>query len=195
MNLKHFYLDKNFTPINDQIRAKKVRCINSENVNLGVIDTHDAMKLANKVGLDLIQISNPKNGEPPICKILDYGKYQYDLSKKQKLQDKKQRESITKVKEIRFRPSTEANDLEVKARQAAKFLLSGHKLVVCVFFKGRENAHRDHAKTKFEDFLDMVNSLDELKGLTAQPDGNVFADNRGVSASVVAHPASKKQMV
>lgn len=182
--------DQNFTPVNYQIRAKKVRCINNNNANLGVIDTVEAMKLANKVGLDLIQISNPKNGDPPVCKISDYGKYKYDLSKKQKLQEKKQRESIIKTKEIRFRPSTDANDLQVKARQAAKFLLSGHKLIVSVFFKGREFSHKDRAQNRLADFLDLVNSLDELKGLTAQPEGNVLADHRGVSASVVA---SKKQ--
>lgn len=141
--------------VNKTIRAKKVRCINQDDKNLGVIATNEAIKIAKDVGLDLVQISNPK-GNAPVCKILDYGKYKYELSKRRKEQAKKQRESVVKLKEIKFRPSTDAHDLQTKANKASKFIKDGCKVKIAIQFKGRELAHKDVAEDRFYEFFEML---------------------------------------
>jgi translation initiation factor IF-3 len=100
-------------------------------------------------------ISAPNNGIP-VCKILDSGKYKYDLSKKQKDMARKQRESAVKVKELKFRPSTDINDLKTKAKQAEKFLLDGCKIKVSIKFKGREMSHKNIAYDRIFEFVNLV---------------------------------------
>lgn len=143
--------------INRDIRAKEVRCIDHNNKNLGVIKKDDAIKLAEDAGLDLVMISgNTKKGQIPVCKILDSGKYKYDMSKKQKDMARKQRESAVKVKEIKFRPSTDINDLKTKAKHAEKFLADGCKIKVSIKFKGREMSHKGIAYDKMFEFVDLI---------------------------------------
>jgi len=116
--------------------------------------TYNAIKLAEESGLDLVQISYNKSGS--VCKIMDYGKYKYELSKKEKLMAKKQRESMVKVKEIKFRPSTDYNDLETKARNARKFLDDGCRVKVIIKFKGRELSHKDVARARLDEFVALL---------------------------------------
>lgn len=152
-NRNSFNREKYF--VNHFIRAKKVRCI-SDNENYGVIQIDDALKLANDAGLDLVQISNGNDGIPT-CKILNYSKFKYEQSKKEKLAKKKQRENTIKVKEIKFRPSTDDNDLKTKAKRAQEFLDDGNKLKVTIVFKGRELNYKEIAQetlNKFVNFLD-----------------------------------------
>jgi translation initiation factor IF-3 len=148
--------------VNNQIRSDTVRCINQDNENLGIISKHEAMSLANSKGLDLVQVSPLKKGTIPTCKIIDYGKYKYDLSRKEKVKSKKQRESIIKLKEIKFRPCTGVHDLSIKATRAAKFLKDDCKLKITVVFKGREKTHTEVALNKLDDFIDLVMSSDIL---------------------------------
>ncbi|HVI42753.1 MAG TPA: translation initiation factor IF-3, partial [Anaerovoracaceae bacterium] len=129
--------------INHQIRGQKVFCINHENVNLGLIPLSQALNLAQEHGLDLVQVSAPSKDRAPTCKILDSGKYKYDLSKKKKEAEKKQREAIVKTKEIKFRPTTDLNDLKTKARKAEGFIEEGCRVKISITFKGREISHQE----------------------------------------------------
>ncbi len=139
-----------------QIRAPKVLCIDSENVNRGVIPISDALTLAKKSGLDLVQISSSPKQDVPTCKILDYSKFKFDQSKRDRLTRKRQRETTAKVKEIKFRPSTDAHDLSIKAKQAGKFLLAGHKVKATIVFKGREISYVDDSRSTLRDFVEMI---------------------------------------
>lgn len=137
-----------------QIRAHRVLCINHNNENCGVIPISDALKMAEDNGLDLVQINNDVKN--PTCKILDYNKFRYDLSKKEKLAKKKQRESIIKIKEIKFRPTTDENDLRIKAKHAREFLDDGNKVKITIVFRGREMSYRDIGMDTLNKFIDMI---------------------------------------
>lgn len=143
------------TFINYGIRASQVLCIDHLNNNLGIISFIEAMNLAKENNLDLVQVSPPGN-QPITCRIADHGKLKYDLSKKKKEADKRQRENIVKIKEIKFRPTTDDNDLMVKARQVEDFLKEGHKVKISVTFKGREMTHQEVALSTLETFLGLV---------------------------------------
>jgi len=122
--------------INNEIRAKEVRIVGDNIENSGeVVTIREALDLADNMGVDLIEINN---ADIPICKILDYKKYLYDLKKKQKDQEKKQKENAQEVKELRFGPNTDEHDYNFKLNHAEKFLEKGDILKATVFFKGRE---------------------------------------------------------
>ena len=122
---------------NDRIRASEVRVIGPEGTNLGVMSPKKALELAQGVGLDLIEIS--PGATPPVCRILDFGKYLYEESKKSK--DAKQH--ATKLKEVKFRVRIDEHDFETKLRRAESFLDHGHKVKLTLQFRGRENEHRE----------------------------------------------------
>ena len=122
---------------NKKINSLEVQVISSEGQNLGVLSTKEALHLAEKEGLDLIEIA--PNANPPVCKIIDMGKYKYDLQKKANKAKKKQK--ISELKEIKFRPGTEIHDYNFKIKNAQKFLLKGDKVKFTVRFKGREMQH------------------------------------------------------
>lgn len=149
---KFFKEEKYF--INFNIRSQKVRCIDPDGNN-AVLSIKDAVSLADTFGLDLVQISNGKE-EIPTCKILDYSKFKYEQSKKEKLSKKKQRENVIKVKEIKFRPSTDLNDLKIKAKHAQDFLDEGHKLKVTVVFRGRELQYQQVAAETMTTFVSFL---------------------------------------
>jgi len=120
--------------INEEIREKEIRLIDSDGTQLGIVSSKDAQKLAHEKKLDLVMIAPTAN--PPVCKILDYGKYRYELQKKEKEAKKKQK--IMTIKEIRLSPNIESHDLNVKATNANKFLKNGDKVKVTLRFRGRE---------------------------------------------------------
>lgn len=138
--------------INREIRANEVRCIDKNNQNIGVISINKAIRMAEEDGLDLVQIS-PSNDGIPTCRIVDYGKFKFELSKKQKEKSRKQRESAIKQKEIKFRPNTDINDLQTKARMASKFISEGCRVRVYIKFRGREIAHKCVAEDRFNEFI------------------------------------------
>jgi len=123
--------------INDRIRSSEVQVINSDGKNLGTLPTKEAIDIAKQEGLDLIEIS--PNASPPVCKIIDIGKYKYDLQKKTNKAKKKQK--IVNLKEIKLRPVTEIHDYTFKIKNANKFLEKGDKVKFTVRFKGREMQH------------------------------------------------------
>ena len=120
--------------INEQIRDKEVRVIGEEGDQLGIMSSKEALKLAEDAGLDLVKIA--PTAKPPVCKIVDYGKYRYELSRKEKEAKKKQR--IIEVKEIRLSPNIDTNDLNTKINAAKKFLSKGDRVKVTLRFRGRE---------------------------------------------------------
>lgn len=142
--------------VNYHIRSANVVCIDDEDKNLGIITLTDAVKLAQSKSLDLVLVSPGKNGSPPICKILDFGKFRYEQDKKEKITKKRQRENIIKIKEIKFRPNTDDNDLKIKANQMLTFLNEGNKVKITVTFKGREIAHKEIGTMTLKKFINML---------------------------------------
>lgn len=125
--------------INEQIRDKEVRVIGEDGEQLGIMSSKDALKLAKEAELDLIKIA--PTAKPPVCKIVDYGKYRYEQMRKEKEAKKKQK--TIDIKEIRFSPNIDTNDLNTKVNQARKFLIKGDKVKVSIRFRGRELAHTE----------------------------------------------------
>lgn len=142
--------------INNSIRVPKVLVIDDAGKNLGVLPTYEALKIAVERGLDLVQMSPPRGGMPPTCKILDYGKYKYTQSKNTRAAERKQRESEVKTKEICFRPVTDDNDLRIKAKKTQEFLHEGDKVKIVIKFRNREASHKEVAMNTFNYFLDLV---------------------------------------
>lgn len=126
------------TRVNERIRAPKVRVVFGEGQQLGVMSTREAVEKAKSVGLDLVEIA--AKADPPVCKIVDYGKYKYEQSKLKKTSKSK---GATKMKEVKFRVRTEEHDYNIKCSRAEKFLEEGHKVRIQLQFRGRENAHKD----------------------------------------------------
>ena len=125
---------------NHQIRVPQVRLVRGEE-QLGVVSTDEARRMAEDAGLDLVEVV--PNASPPICKIMDYGKFRYEKKIKDKESARKQRESAVQYKEIRLRPCIASGDVETKMNQAKKFLSEGYKVQIVMQFRGREMAHRD----------------------------------------------------
>ena len=140
------------------IRITPIRLIGADNEQLGVVETHQAIRMAEEAGLDLVEIV--PDGRPPVCKIMDYGKYKYELSKK--------KQPATKggeLKEIRLGRSIkiDRHDLEIRAKQARRFLMDGHKVQVIQRFKGREFAHKDLGLANMKQFFDAVEDICKLE--------------------------------
>ncbi|MBK8976910.1 MAG: translation initiation factor IF-3 [Planctomycetes bacterium] len=125
--------------INQRIRVKQVRVIDDEGQMLGVMETADALAIASRKGLDLVEIAADQR--PPVCRILDFGKYKYEQKKKERASKKKQHQ--VEVKEVRVRPKIAEHDIQVKVRRARKFLEDGDKVQIACLFRGREMAHKD----------------------------------------------------
>ena len=138
--------------INGQIRDKEVRVIAENADQLGVMPVKEAMKLAQEAELDLVKIA-PK-AQPPVCKIIDYGKYRYELARKEKEAKKKQK--TVEVKEVRISPNIDTNDLNTKVNNAKKFIAKGNKVKVTLRFRGREMAHMQQSKHILDDFAEML---------------------------------------
>ena len=131
--------------INEQVRDREVRVISSNGEQLGIMSSKEAMKLAREAELDLVKIA--PNAKPPVCKIIDYGKYRYELARKEKEAKKKQK--TIDVKEVRLSPNIDKNDLNTKINQARKFLSKGDKVKVTLRFRGRELAHVNSSKVGY----------------------------------------------
>ena len=141
--------------INEQIRDREVRLIGEEGEQLGVMPVKDAMQLAKDANLDLVKIA--PTAKPPVCKIIDYGKYKYELARKDKETKKKQK--ITEVKEIRLSPNIDDNDLVTKVNQARKFITKGDKVKVTLRFRGREMAHTASSKVILDTFFEKLEDI------------------------------------
>jgi len=150
------------TRINSDISYPEVRVIDHESNQLGIMTSEDALKKATDVGLDLVEVS--PNAEPPVCRIMDFGKFRFENSKKKQGAKKKQRR--TQVKEIKFRPRTEVGDYKVKLSKLTKFLENGDKTKVTMRFRGREFAHQELG---MELLKRVVADLEEIANVEQMP--------------------------
>lgn len=135
--------------INDRIRISPIRVIDQHQNQLGIIPTDDALAMAREAGLDLVEVSPME--KPPVCRIMDYGKYKYDRKKRQK---QGAAAHVIQLKEIRIRPKTDKHDREIKVKHARDFLDAGHKVQFTMLFRGRERFHRERAIEIFQSLLE-----------------------------------------
>lgn len=158
------------------IREQQVYLIDHNNVNHGLTDTRDALSMAHDAGLELVMVSQGKQGSPSTCKILDFGKYKYEQEKRDKDIKRKQRENAIKIKEVKFRPVTDDNDLKTKARQLQEFVNEGNRLKVTITFRGREMAHKEIG----------INTLNKFAGMiSAKFDGEPSMNGRNLNVILV----------
>tara|TARA_B100001564_G_scaffold304119_1_gene272587 strand:- start:34 stop:579 length:546 start_codon:yes stop_codon:yes gene_type:complete len=162
-NSKQNYFQRRSKPqgpkANERIRALDVQVISSEGNNLGPMQLNKAIELAKQEGLDLIEIS--PNANPPVCKIMDMGKYKYDLQKKANLAKKKQK--VVSLKEIKLRPGTEVHDYNFKIKNAKKFISKGDKVKFTVKFKGREMQHTQLGKDLMNRIIDETKDIAKVE--------------------------------
>ena len=162
--------------INRGIRAPQVRTLDQEGTQLGVMATKEAIKLAEETGLDLVEIS--PNAVPPVCKIMDYGKYKYQLTKK--AHEAKKKQTVIHLKEVKMRPKTDEHDFQFKMRHAERFLASGDKVKITIVFRGRELAHINIGR---EMLMRVANEIKD-KGIIEQQ-----SKMEGKSLTMIISPA------
>ena len=160
--------------LNEDIEASIVRLVNYDGVQIGIVDLQQALDSARERTMDLVEIS--PDAEPPVCKIMDYGKHVFDLKKKTALQRKKQKQ--TQVKEMKFRPGTDEGDYQIKLRNVIRFLENGDKAKVTLRFRGREMAHQDLGIAmvkRIEDDLQEIAQVEQYPKLEGRQMTMVFA--------------------
>ncbi len=138
--------------VNERIRVPEVRVIDENGKNLGVFRTEEALRLARERGLDLVEVQ--PNAVPPVCRIMDYGKYRYEESRRER--ESRKRQKVIEVKEIRLRPRIDTHDLETKVRQMQQFLADGAKVKVSVLFRGREIVYQELGERVLQRVLDSL---------------------------------------
>lgn len=143
--------------INDRIRVPKVRLIGADGDQLGIMTHQEAMKIADEYGLDLVEIS--PTADPPVCKIMDYGKYKYELQKKQ--QESKKKQTVVTLKEIKLRPNTDQHDLDFKLNHVRRFLEQKDKAKITIQFRGREMMHADRARKTMTKIIEDIKDVGE----------------------------------
>jgi translation initiation factor IF-3 len=159
----HFFKEDNnigsILYINEQIRDREVRVIGAENEQLGIMPTRDALRLAEEAGLDLVKIA--PTAQPPVCRIVDYGKFRYEQARKEKESRKKQK--TVEIKEIRLTPNIDTHDLETKRSSARKFLSKGDRVKITLRFRGREMAHMMKSKHILDEFAEYLADIANIE--------------------------------
>jgi translation initiation factor IF-3 len=175
--------------INDRIRVPEVRVIAEDGEQLGIMNTRDAVRVARDQGLDLVEVA--PNAQPPVCRIIDYGKFQYEAKKK--ANEAKKKQVIITVKEVKFRPGTDDHDYNFKMKHAREWLEDGDKVKATIFFRGREITHRELGA---ELLTRLERDLSDLGEVEARPrmEGNqmflIFSPKRSKSAAKPSSPSS-----
>ena len=163
--------------INEQIRDREVRVIGENGDQLGVMPVKEAQKLADEAGLDLVKIA--PTAKPPVCKIVDSGKYRYEQARKEK--DAKKKQKTVELKEIRLSPNIDTNDLNTKMNAAKKFLAKGNKVKITLRFRGREMAHMNSSKHILDDFAESLSDVavvEKAPKVEGRSIGMVLAEKR-----------------
>lgn len=163
--------------INEQIRDREVRLIGADGEQLGIVSSREAQKIADEAGLDLVKIA--PNAKPPVCKVIDYGKYRYEQARKEK--DAKKKQKTVELKEIRLSPNIEANDLNTKMNAAKKFLAKGNKVKITLRFRGREMAHMNVSKHILDDIAENLSDVavvEKAPKVEGRSIGMVLAEKR-----------------
>ena len=165
--------------VNDMIRVREVRLIGADGSQLGVVPTEEALSSARQSGLDLVEVS--PTARPPVCKLLDYGKYKFEQEKR--IRESKKRQRLTKLKEIRMQPKIDSHDLDFKSRHIKSFLDQGNKVKVTVRFRGRELAHTEIGRAVLDRVVELTREYAVL-ARSAQMEGRFM--------SMVLSPKSRK---
>ena len=163
--------------INEQIRDREVRLIGPDGEQIGVVSSREAQKIADEAGLDLVKIA--PNAKPPVCKVIDSGKYRYDLARKEK--DAKKKQKTVELKEIRLSPNIDTNDLNTKMNAAKKFLAKGNKVKITLRFRGREMAHMNSSKHILDDLAEQLSDIavvEKAPKIEGRSIGMVLAEKR-----------------
>nr|WP_243644997.1 translation initiation factor IF-3 [Rhodovulum euryhalinum] len=147
--------------MNDRIRASEIRLIGADGENIGVVSPERGIELAEAAGLDLVEIS--PNATPPVCKIMDFGKFKYETQKREAEARKNQK--IIEIKEVKFRPNTDTHDYEVKMRNVMRFLESGDKVKITLRFRGREMAHQNLGRDLLERVAEDVKEIGKIENM------------------------------
>jgi len=147
--------------INGGIQARIIRLIDGENNQVGVVDTEEALAKAREIGLDLVEVA--PTSEPPVCRIMDYGKWVYEQKRKTRDAHKKHHHHVATLKEIRLRPETDTRDLEIKLKHAHEFLEKGHKVQFTMFFRGRQMLHRDGGYAMLEEITQSLQDIAKIE--------------------------------
>jgi len=145
--------------VNQNIRAPQVRVISPEGEQLGIMDVSEALRKAEEFGLDLVEVA--PGVDPPVCKVMDYGRFRYEESKKE--HERKKKQATVVIKEIKLRPKTEDHDLQYKVRNLKRFLEENCKVKVTIMFRGREITHPEMARQLVDRLLEMVNEFAEVE--------------------------------
>ncbi len=145
--------------INEEIRDKEIRVVTDDGEQLGIMSSRDALKIAIEKNLDLVKIA--PQAKPPVCKIMDYGKYRFEQSKREKEARKNQK--VVEIKEIRLSLKIDTHDFETKANQAMKFLKAGNKVKVSIRFRGREMAHPENGLTTMQEFAETCAEFGQIE--------------------------------
>ncbi len=154
-SLRRCVISKDKTNINRAIRAREVRVVDDEGEQLGVMDLQSALTAAEERGLDLVEVS--PNAEPPVCRIMDYGKYKYQQSKR--AAEAKKKQVRVEIKEVKMRPKTEEHDFQFKLKNARRFLEAGNKVKFTIMFRGREVTHPEFGRKLLERLVEEVADL------------------------------------
>ncbi|MBS1516689.1 MAG: translation initiation factor IF-3 [Bacteroidetes bacterium] len=157
--------------MNDQIRAPQIRVLDDDGNALGVMTNTEALRIAISRGMDLVEISSAS--KPPVCKIVDYGKFNYERQKKEKLAKKNQH--VMNIKEIRFNPNTDTHDIDFKTKHLRQFLIDGHKVKAYVMFKGRMITHPEIGRKLMDDIVEKLNDIAKLESPPRMEGKQLFA--------------------
>ena len=144
--------------VNEDIRARELRLIGDDGKQIGIVGIREALDIAEKSGLDLVEIS--PNANPPVCKIIDYGKFKYEQQKREKKNKKKQH--VINVKEVRFRPHTDTHDINTKVRKIREFIENGDRVKLSIMFRGREMAHQEIGMETMQHVISLVEDIAKI---------------------------------
>jgi len=151
--------ERDQTRVNERIRVPEIRVIGSDGEQLGIMSPQEAMERAREDGLDLVEVA--PNSRPPVCRIMDYGRYKYEQKKKH--QGKGKTGHAATLKEIKMRPGTDMHDLEFKLKNARKFLMEGDKVKVTVMFRGREMVHKDRGRDQLNTVVKLLEEIAKVE--------------------------------
>ncbi len=152
------------------IRSREVRVISSEGEQLGVLAVRDAIAKAEELGLDLVEVA--PNAVPPVCRIMDFGKYKYEMSKK--ANESRKHQTVIHIKEVKFRPRTDDHDIEFKTNNIKRFLGEGDKVKVSIMFRGREMAHQEQGRSLLEHIVKLVQDVATVEQMPRMEGRNMF---------------------
>jgi len=159
--VRWYRISKRGLKVNGGIRAETIRLVDESNNQVGIVPKYEALSRAREIGLDLVEVA--PTSDPPVCRIMDYGKWLYEQKRKVREAHKKSQHHTATLKEIRLRPETDKRDLEIKLKHGREFLEKGHKVQFTMFFRGRQMLHRDRGYAMLEQITESLQDLSKVE--------------------------------